>query len=320
MDYKIEKTVTYCEERELKNLYKWYLLEDIEKKLDYPKKLVPYWSSVFFFASKLELSRNINVEFNDQGDDFETKSFAESGENIVISGSLHSGRCINGKNLEYDVRYSLFGTDREVKEFSIRIQKSIDGVELCHFNASLSYEYELDFYTEELPDCVHIDLCLNEEKFNNLVKLVEAKSIDSVILTLGQVRGFYSVWSPQLYNREVKILTGDVEIDELKDGVKIYKVGEVGKCDLSLLTTNKLNIKNNFQHESVEHMFQDELTDNSSNLNTKQSVGDVRIVKNNYPDEIHQLNKNLSTIKSLAWAAIVILILIFINVSNIDMS
>lgn len=320
MDYKIEKTVTYCEERELKNLYKWYLLEDIEKKLDYPKKLVPYWSSVFFFASKLELSRNINVIYNDEGDDFESKSFAESGENVVIAGSLHSGRCIDGKNLEYDVRYSLFGTDREVKEFSIRIHKSIDGVELCHFNASLSYEYELEFYTEESPDWVQIDLCLNEEKFNNLVKLVEAKSIDSVILTLGQVRGFYSVWSPQLYSNELKILTSKVDINGLKDVVKIYKVGEVGKCELSLLTTNKLNIKNDFQYESVERMFQDELGGNSSNLNVQQSVGEIREAKNNYSNEVHQLNKNLNTIKSLAWAAIVILILIFLNVSNIDMS
>jgi hypothetical protein len=318
VDYKIEKTVTYCEESQLKNLYECYLQEDVEKKIEYPKKFVPYLLSVYFFASKLEVSRHVNVEYNYEGDDFELKSFAQSGEKIVIGCDLHSGRCVDGKILEYDTKYSMFGTDREVKNFSLRIYKSEDDSDSSYLGASLSYEYELDFYNDLSPDWVQIQLYLNEEKFNNLVKMAEAKAIDSVLLTLGQVRGFYSQWSPESHSREIKILTRDVEVDGLKEDSKLTKVGVVGSCELSLITESTLNIKNNFKHESVAHMFEDDLgQDETSEGKSTFDLAEQR--DSEISKQIQQLNKNFSSIKTLAWAVVVLLVLIFLNISNINM-
>ncbi len=319
MDYKIEKTVTYCEETQLKNLYKWYLQEEIEKKIDYPKKFVPYWSSTYFFASKLEIFRNIKVAYDDDSEDSDSKSFDESGENVVIGCTLHSGRCVDGKSLEYDAKYSMFGTDREVKEFSLRIIKSQDGLESCRLGAALSYEYELDFYNDVSPDWVQVVLSLSEEKFNNLLKMVELKAIDSVLLTLGIVRGFYAQWSPETHSREIKILTRDVVVDGLKEDSKIHKVGVVGSCELSLITESALNIKNNFEHGSVAHMFEDNLGDDKTSKD-KNTVSLAGQRDSNISKEIQQLNKNFSSIKTLAWAVVVILFLIFLNITNINMN
>ena len=142
----------------------------------------------------------------------------ETTQDVVITASL-------SPELEKPVVYEMFGTDRKLKNFVIRIHhnKSQNVKELfelgiiskynkedewCELSAMLETE-DCDEFNRSIkyPDDITVYVFINEERFNKILSLIESKQVEQIILILGCVGGFYSEWYPSYaaYLDKIKI-------------------------------------------------------------------------------------------------------------------
>jgi hypothetical protein len=263
MDYHLEKEIRLNDKTEHESLYSWCLQEIGSKGEQVGRDLIPWEWSFHFTASELRL--NQGVEFGELSlfDDEEPEQEKKFKDTEIITATLHPGICTDGKYLEDDPRFSMFGTDRAITEFTLRIYKIDDkDKESCSMWGGVSYTSEIDFRDETEPDSIEIHLGLSKERFNNVAHLISNKSVDVVRVGLSRVSGFYSDWSPSISTNSVKVLTrgSDHEIKK-PDGCDIDppRLGEVGKFDLTLITRCKLNPKQNLKTLKLSKLFEDDL-------------------------------------------------------------
>lgn len=196
-------------------------------------------------------------------------------ETTLIRATLHSGLCTDGKWLEKSTRFSMFGTERAINEFSLKIYP-VDKKEnqSCNVFGCVGFEYERDFSLETIPDSIEINLGLSRERFNKLANLISDKKIDVMTIGISDVSGFYAESSPSIFTDSVKVLSGtDQEID-IPEGCEIKppKLGSVSRFELTLITRSKLDLKQNFTTLSISELFEDdcvnhEREDESENVN-----------------------------------------------------
>ncbi len=112
-------------------------------------------------------------------DDFMGEDEVESSTSAWILASLFSGFCRDGENLENDVSFRIFGTNRNINVFGLRIHplKDKDKKEECHIAASASYETETNFRNDKTPDWIEINLFTSIDRFNDLKELIESDRI-----------------------------------------------------------------------------------------------------------------------------------------------
>jgi hypothetical protein len=109
-----------------------------------------------------------------------------------------------------------------INEFSVSIResKTVED-EYCLLTAIPSYETEgINFESVIEKDFLGIDFSLGVEKFNELVRLIENKSIDSLEFSMSSVAGFYAEWTPTISTRSAKILT----VDNPVEGVDVKSI------------------------------------------------------------------------------------------------
>lgn len=311
MDYNLEKTVKYEVETELKSLYGWSLVETEKDAKKSVRKLIPFEWGVYFLASKLAVVRHITIDRDYDADDEEAKKLTDSS---VIIASLHSGYCNDGKNLEDDVNYRMFGTDRNIESFELKIYISSDGVERCGAWATPSYDYEINFRNRSEADTVEFHMYLNKERWESIEKLVHSKSIDALQIRFGKVSGFYSEWSPEISTRAIKILTkshtveGDSEVVD-----KLPKIGDVGEFTLTTYTDRKLNIKRNAVAKPIAPLFEDDFDMSSQKTESVSVQHDSDTVNAVLISQISELNSKLISFKKIIWAVVVLLFLILLK-------
>jgi len=157
----------------------------------------------------------------------------------------------------------MFGTNRTITEFSLRIFKvNDDSEEQCSVWGGVSYTSEIDFHNETHPDTIEIHLALTNANFNKLAKIISNKSVDVIRVGISRVSGFYSNWSPLSTTNCVKVLTCESEQEVIRpDGCDVFipRLGEVGKFELSLITRCKLDPKQNFKTLDISKLFESEL-------------------------------------------------------------
>lgn len=125
-----------------------------------------------------------------------------------------------------------------------------------------SYSMELDFRNEIQDDFVGFDVTLNKERFSELVRLLEEKSVDSVWLRVSRVSGIYSEWSPSISTRFAKILSNSHEVEGIKEDSFQPKVVEnVGEFELNFATLNKLHLKQHLLPVDIEKEFEEPSSD-----------------------------------------------------------
>jgi len=184
-------------------------------------------------------------------------------ETESITAILHPGFCNDGKWLEQDTVYSMFGTDRKIRDFSLTIDKldDEDTTEHCYVSGFVSYTAEVDFLNETIDDMVFIGMFLSPQRFNNLAEIIKTKKADTVRVILSRVVGFYSEWSPSIRTSNIKILTrgGDQKIVH-PEGCDITppRIGQVGEFELSISHRSKLNPKQDFREINIDKLFEEE--------------------------------------------------------------
>jgi hypothetical protein len=209
MDYLLERKVKINTEPEYKSLYSWCLNEFDDNDKLIGSDLVPFAWRFWFTGTSLQVITKLEVER-----DFETDK-TKTSTTKTIRGKFYSGICFDGKNITDEVVFSIFGTARTVKEFSVSISEAkSDKEEVCWFTAIPSYESEgAEFQKEIENDYVGFDIYVHSEKFNELVKLVESCSLNSVSFSVKGVDGLYARWTPTIKTYTAKILTSDNAIE-----------------------------------------------------------------------------------------------------------
>ena len=81
----------------------------------------------------------------------------------------------------------------------------------CGAWGSVSYTTEFDFRNETTDDCIVFYLSVKPETFASYAAKTAHGLLDEMILSVGEVDGFYSEWSPSISTRDVKVLTSGKE-------------------------------------------------------------------------------------------------------------
>ncbi|HAU1234408.1 TPA: hypothetical protein ACMWW0_001964 [Legionella pneumophila] len=186
------------ENPEYKNLYDWSLKEG--KKGESFVPLEDTW--LYFTASELRY----NYSFDILSTETCNLNRAEINTNIetteekegYISGSLHPGISQDAENLEHNNTYSMLGTDREIKKFSIIIKKTKnpDDQAECKFGGNASSTFDLDVSDITFDDEIFIHLTLKPKQFDYIAELIKFKRMDRMEVMLVCSSGLYSFWEP----------------------------------------------------------------------------------------------------------------------------
>lgn len=223
--YHLDRKIRLSNDSKHESLYSWSLQEFDESGKQIGSDQIPWPWSLWCTANELSHNKSITNEYND-----DETSISET---ETITAKLYPGNWRNGC-LEDGTSYSMFGTDRKIKEFSLQIQAlkeesqedddSLDNLleldeaekqkqreerkkERCCVWGCVSYTAEVDFRDETQEDIICIYIYLKPERFNRIVKAVNERQVDGLLLRLDRVSGFYSEWSPAISTSRVKVLT-----------------------------------------------------------------------------------------------------------------
>lgn len=238
MDSHLDHKIRLNNEPQGPSLYGWSL-EEIDKHGDrIGSDYVPWSWPTYFTLAELQISRSISGKV-------EGLALGKVSESSVLD--IEETEQIRGTLRRQDkVSYSMLGTRRTIDKFAIYIDRSSDEdePESCTLSGVVSYTAEgEDFRKETQDDAVDVCLVLSEQKFDRIAKLVRAHQVESAVLRLGGVAGFYSRWEPTSFTSDIKVLAAHTDQEILvPDGSEIIppRLGDVGdfcltfssRCDL----------------------------------------------------------------------------------------
>lgn len=228
MDYHTDRSVRYEIERDLDRLYKWSLQECGSDGEPLGAKYIPWDWRLSFIAVELRHTHNVAAETDLQRKPLphttsETFAFLlrpEGGERPPPS-------------------FSMFGTDRTVEKFYLRVQCVDEGAteQSCAAWGVVSYTSEVDFRSKTEDDSLGFELWLTQENFEILRQVHAAAAGDHcIILTIGRVGGFYSPWSPSISTHDVKILARGDQQQVLfpESGLDVPRLGRIQEFSLHI--------------------------------------------------------------------------------------
>lgn len=315
MDYHLEKEIRLHDKTEHESLYSWCLQEIDSEGEQVGRDLIPWEWGLHFTASELRLNQGIQFGelslFNDNEPEQEQK-FEDS---EIITATLHPGVCTDGKWLEEDSKFSMFGTDRVITEFALRIYKIDDDEdkERCSVWGGVSYTSEIDFRDDTVPDFIEIHLGLSKERFNKLADHISNKAVDVVRVGISRVSGFYSDWSPSISTNSVKVLTRGSEQEIIKpDGCEIDppRLGEIGEFDLTLITRCKFNPKQNLKTLNISKLFEDDFEVHEEDVDVEGQEDVTKLLM----AQIAHNQAEIIKIKKPLWMVVVLLGLLLLSI------
>jgi hypothetical protein len=260
LDCHLEREIRFSEESECKNLYSWSLQEFNEEGEKIGSDQVPWTWSLYYTASELRHHHSIEIDRSNESGNGKNHEPVQKSETIYAI--LHPGTCRDGKWLEDDTSYSMFGTNRRVKKFGLWIRKlkDDDGEERCSLWGCVSYTTEIDLRYETTDDVVEIYLSLAPKRYNSLVDLIKDRRANIVQMRLGRVSGFYSEWSPSISTNSIKILAAseDQKII-LPENCEISppRLGDVGEFNLTIVERNIINPKQDLRGIDIDKLFEE---------------------------------------------------------------
>jgi hypothetical protein len=294
MEYLFERKVKINKEPKNKNLYSWCLNEFDDNSNLIGQDLVPFSWGFWFTGTSLQVSTKLDVE----RDFSSNKSIASTSR--TISGKFYSGVCFDGENLVDEVVFSMFGTGRTLKEFYVSISEAkSDDEEVCWFTAIPSYESEgAEFQTEIENDYAGFQIYIHSEKFNELVKLVESRSLSSVNFRIKGVDGIYAQWTPTIKTYAAKILTSRNVIEGIGETeFECPIASKIEEFSINFNSQTSLNLKQNLPHVEFSKEFEYQISDNfeDEKLNNSQPNNQQNTIS------LQQLIKVVKSLKVALW-------------------
>lgn len=267
MDLKLDRKILLTSVDQ-KSLYSWCIQEFGENGEKIGSDQIPWAWGNHFVATSLnyqvrlrgETKGSSRLRFADEPLKATVKNNQMSiNEEDYITATLQSE---NGRT-----SYSMFGTDREIKDIVLTIYRETKQTkEKCFSWGCPSYELEIDFRDEIQPDTILFNLFLKSDKFNKILELIKTNNINKLIFIPSGVKGFYSEWSPSISTSRIKVLCRDsdhkVEIDKkckltATQQKNIPRLDEVLEFQLTILqnqTRNLINLKNNEDEDGEDYI------------------------------------------------------------------
>lgn len=228
----------------------------------------------------------------------------------IILGKFKSGSLSDKGDLINEDQFSIFGTARLINEFNVVImQTSVESEETCWLTVIPSHKSEgYDFKQTIEKDYAGFEVYLTSNKFNELAKLIEARSIDSAALTMRNVDGVYSKDYPTITTHyEIKFLTNENVIEGLEnskyEGTTIQKVGNF---NIEFTTAASFSSKQGFESTEILKQCESNFNEDLENINTVKNNSE----KNTF--EFQPLLKAINNLKIVLWflfAALLFLLL-----------
>jgi hypothetical protein len=322
MNYLIDGRIKINRDPQYKILYPWCLNEvDSDGKIQEDDQ-IPWGWSFFFIGSRLQVVRNISFgdAYNDDGEKLKGK-FVSQSERII--GQLHSGDCIDGRNLQDSTVFRMFGSSRKIEFFRLEIRPvENEKDESCRVDGIPSYSFELDFRDKLEPDYIGVMFYVSRKRFEEILNLIEKKTADHVRVNLSGVSGIYSHWSPSISTFNAKILTSyHLDLIDGDDEIKsvLPTIGHVEEFSLTIISNNALNVKIDHNPSSIERFFDDETINSDGKEKSEYSVDSRE--ENSFAEEmgrslvlqINKLQKAISKINIAIWILVIILIVQALN-------
>lgn len=308
MDYHLDHQIRLSEESKYKNLYSWSLQEVSENGEQIGLDQVPWNWSLYFSASELRYHKEVTIKREVDPEDISRASKdASSAESI--SAVLHSGWQSADGLFEREATYSMFGTNRRIKDFGLVIRPIEDGdsIDACTLWGCISYTSEIDFRTETEDDILQIYVGVSSGRFNELRQLVDHVHPDTWVVRLGRVDGFYSEWSPSVSTNRIKVLTAGSEHKvNVPEGCEVSprRLGAVG--EFSLMTTSRTLL--NLKRDSDESEKADELAygKEEGRHGSDESV-------NALTERLGRIQTSLDKLKWPMWLIVILLLLLWLK-------
>lgn len=260
MEYQLEREIRLKKSKD-KVLYSWYLQECGSDGTPNGAELIPWEWTLYFTVSELRYYKSIDIEKSNSPEDVieENKTVKESD---FIMAIMHPGTCDDGNWLKNDTVFSMYGTDREIKKFTLRISKldDEDAVEFCKVWGCIRHTIEDVDGDETIDDTIQVNMYISSQRFNNIADIIKTQVPDIVQVSLGKVSGFYSEWSPSIHTDSVKILTSyhpKIEFNE-DSGIIPPRLCEVGEFNITIVLRHKLNPKQDLRIVDIHKHFMDD--------------------------------------------------------------
>lgn len=264
MEYHIDRRLKLVTDVEHSSLYKWCIQEVEENGETAGRDQIPWaWSHDFSahdLTHRMSLqgdreSFNIYLkegEVGEAGFENQEPKAPEVKDEEEIYGTLRPSYRPDG--FPSQTQFSMFGTDRIINTFTLRIRPTDKEEELTAWGC-VSYTSEVDFQTETTPDCIEFYLSISHERFSKLVELVRSGRVSGTSLRICYVRGFYSGWSPSISTDLVKVLCiGSEQEVEIPEGCTIEppRLGKIGEFSFDLHSKLSFDVPRELEWEFDE--------------------------------------------------------------------
>lgn len=242
MNFHLDRRVILNTESSHESLYSWSLQELDDDGKQIGRDQVPWDWSLYFTATQLSLHDGIEY-----GRDYTS----EESKNKVIRKKQYIQLALSpggpaDRIAARNTVYSMFGTDRTISDFSLRIHAaSSEQHESCISTGCVSFTSEIDFIYETAPDAVEFHLFVHPETFACYADKVAASQVDEAVFRVKGVEGFYSDWSPSISTERIKVLTRPHDhAIEIPNDCKILlpKLREIEEAELSFRSVRNINM------------------------------------------------------------------------------
>jgi hypothetical protein len=232
MEFHLDREIRFAQEPEYKNLFSWFLQEFARDGTAVGPKFIPWTWSINFIASDMRYVQRIELNNFANKEDYAYE---------YIEVNLRH---------EEQIRFSFFGTDREIKKFSLMIRSLGDsraeannGLAVhCSSWGIISFTSEVDFEYHSQDDMVGFNLLIASTDFNKLCELARRRVVgDSLLFRVDGVSGFYAEWSPAVRTRAIKVLAQGKEHHVVKpEGQELPALRSVSEFSLSFARAGAL--------------------------------------------------------------------------------
>jgi hypothetical protein len=214
LDHKFELAVRFSDETKHKGLYSWCLKECDKDGVQKGEDQIPWTWGLNFIIPGLHYHYSIEQEPRpkslvvNSAEPVADKPVVRKRENFY--GRLVPAK--SGPSAFFPTRYSFFGTEREIAEFSIQIvEGETEGINIWG-SPEFDIEPDIDQRSDTSPDTLHVTLIVRSDRFRELVDLFKSNSIERLSFWLCGADGFYSAWSPSISVDKVKVLARDEQV------------------------------------------------------------------------------------------------------------
>jgi hypothetical protein len=299
--FHLERGLRFHIESEYKRLYGWAIQEIDAQGKQIGGDQIPWSWTLYFTGTSCGLADSVEIESQRQKDGAAPAAPIEQRQHISVR--LRPSRPFEDGDPSRQTTFSMFGTDRVIKNFDLDIYPIVDPTkeESCSAWGSVSQTTEIDFRHVTLNDVVGFHLFVKPDTFARYAAKVAHGLVDDIFFSVGWVDGFYSEWSPSISTRNVKVLTEDSEqnitlpLDHKREPPRL---GHVGKATLHI--NRRLEFSNRVpKPEAVGEM---------PDFATERTVPDKQAPAAVDP----RMLQMLGSLKQAAWLVVCLLAVIFI--------